>query len=129
MHAGDFGNFQLSFLSADIERRVVDHMQTLMSGNMASLMQLTRSTHRQVVPFLKTACVTSLSSHCGGMQLLQVQPLCANCADASSGLQLAGVIAAAIFEAWTHGILQEGRCLRTRCGADCSDVLQESVGA
>jgi hypothetical protein len=51
MHAGDFGKFELSFLSADIERRVIDRMQTLMSGNMASLMQLTRSTHRQVFPF------------------------------------------------------------------------------
>ena len=66
MHAGDFGNFTLSFLSADIERRVVNHMQTLMSGNMASLMQLTRSTHRQVVPFLKTTCANSPSGHCGG---------------------------------------------------------------
>ena len=51
MHAGDFGKFELSFLSADIERRVIDRMQTLMSGNMASLMQFTRSTHRQVFPF------------------------------------------------------------------------------
>ena len=51
MHAGDFGEFELSFLSADIERRVIDRMQRSMSGNMASLMQLTRSTHRQVVPF------------------------------------------------------------------------------
>ncbi len=76
MHAGDFGSYELTFLSTDIEQKVVDKVLEIMSSNMAALMQLTRSSHAQVFPsaFFMTACANSLSSHCGGMRSLQVQP-------------------------------------------------------
>ena len=45
-------------------------------------------------------------------------------ADASSDVQLAGVMAATIVETWTHGVLQKGARLLTRCGAICSNGLQ-----
>ena len=51
MHAGDFGSYELTFLSTDIEQKAVDKVLEIMSSNMAALMQLTRSSHAQVVPF------------------------------------------------------------------------------
>ncbi|CAK0731510.1 hypothetical protein CVIRNUC_000004 [Coccomyxa viridis] len=54
---GDFGSYELTFLSTDIEQKVVDKVLEIMSSNMAALMQLTRSSHAQLAGVMAATIV------------------------------------------------------------------------
>lgn len=68
--AGNFSDYELTFLSTEVQQKVVKRLLRMASSNSANTMQATHTRPAQVIPF----GLSIPRGHCGGMQLLQVQP-------------------------------------------------------